>query len=99
MATVRILIAEEPASTTITLDGPLLGDALDQVRNCCTQALSKAPLVRLYLRDVAAIDECGRTLLRDLASQGVDLSAKGIYSSYIVDEIRTEGLSKRRGSR
>ena len=55
--------------------------------------------VRLYRRDVSAIDERGRTMLRYMAAQGVYLTANGIYSSYIVDEIQSAGLSKRRCSR
>ena len=69
MATVRILMADEPAGTKITVDGHLSGDAVEQVQSCCIQALSKAPSVRIYLRDVAVIDERGRALLRDLAAR------------------------------
>ena len=96
MATVRILTADEPTGTKITVDGPLSGDAVEQVQSCCIQALSKAIPVRLYLRDVAVIDERGRALLRDLAAKDVELKANGIYSSYIVDEIRSEELNRRR---
>jgi hypothetical protein len=45
--------------------------------------------VRLYLRDVSSIDERGWTLLRELARTGVGLKARGIYSSYVVDEIQS----------
>jgi hypothetical protein len=38
-------------------------------------------------------------MLRHLAAEGIDLMANGIYSSYIVDEIQSAGLSKRRGCR
>jgi hypothetical protein len=62
------------------------------------QALSKGKPVRLHLRQVSAIDERGRTMLCRLAAEGVDLTANGIYSSYIVDEIRSANLGKRRCS-
>jgi hypothetical protein len=92
----RIMTADEPASTTITVDGRLSGESIEPVQACCIQALANGKPVKLYLRDVSAIDERGRAMLRHLAEEGVDVTAKGIYSSYIVDEIQSASLSKRR---
>ena len=96
---VRIMTADEQTSTTITVDGSLSGEGIEPVQTCCIQALSKGKPVRLHLRDVPAIDECGRTMLRHLSAEGVGLTAKGIYSSYVVDDIQSASLSKRRCSR
>jgi len=93
---IRIMTADGPVSTTITVDGTLSGEGIEPVQTCCIQALSKRRPVRLHLRDVSAIDESGRTMLRHLAAEGVDLTANGIYSSYIVEEIQSAGLDKRR---
>jgi len=93
---IRIMTADEPAGTTITVDGVLSGKTVEPVETCCIQALSSGKPVRLHLRDVSAIDEHGRTTLRHLAAAGVDLTANGIYSSYIVDAIQSEDLRKRR---
>lgn len=95
---IRVITADEAASTTITVDGNLSGESVDPVETCCIEALPKGKPVRLYLRDVSAIDERGRTMLRRLAAEGVDLTANGIYSSYIVAEIQSAGLRKRRYS-
>jgi len=92
---IRIMTADEPASTTITVEGKLSGDGIEPVETCCVQALSQGKPVRLYLRDISAIDERGRTMLRHLAAQGVGLSANGIYSAYIVHQIQSEGLRRR----
>ena len=92
----RIMTADEPASTTITVDGTMSGEGIEPVQTCCIQALSKGKPVRLHLRDVSAIDERGRAMLRHLAEEGVDVTANGIYSSYIVNEIQSASLSKRR---
>jgi len=89
---IRIMTADEPANTTVTVDGKLSGDGVDPVESCCIQAISKGKPVRLYLRDVSTIDERGRTLLRQLAQKGVGLKASGVYSSYIVDEIQSSKL-------
>ena len=96
---VRIMTADEPASTTITVDGTLSGEDIEPVHTCCTQALSRGKPVLLHLRQVSTIDERGRTMLRRLAAEGVELTANGIYSAYIVDEIQSAGLGKRRCSR
>jgi len=93
---IRIMTAEEPGSTTITVDGQLSGKTVEPVEASCIQALSRGKPVRLHLRDVAAIDEQGRTTLRHLAAKGVDLTADGVYSSYIVDGIQSGGASQRR---
>jgi len=95
---IRIVTADGQGSITITVDGTLSGEGIAPVQTCCTQAISKGKLVRLHLRDVSAIDESGRTMLRHLAAEGVDLTANGIYTSYIVDEIQSAGPSKRRCS-
>jgi len=86
---IRVITADELAGTTITVDGKLSGDYVDPVETCCKQAISKGNAVRLYLRDVSSIDERGWTLLRELARTGVGLKARGIYSSYVVDEIQS----------
>src|ERR1039457_6706950 len=86
---IRVITADELASTTITVDGKLSGDCGDPVETCCKQAISKGKPVRLFLRDVSSIDERGWTLLRALAKTGVGLKARGVYSSYVVDEIQS----------
>jgi hypothetical protein len=83
------MTADEPASTTITVDGKLSGEGVEPVETCCIEAILKGKPVRLYLRDVSTIDERGRSLLRKLVEKGVGLKASGIYSSYIVDEIQS----------
>jgi len=96
---IRVMTADEPASTTITVDGKLSGDYVEPVETCCIEAISKGKPVRLYLRDVSTIDERGRTLLRKLVEKGVDLKASGIYSSYVVDEIQSPQRNGRNSHR
>lgn len=93
---IRIMMADEPESITITIDGKLFDEGVEPVETSCIQALSEGKPVRLFLRDVSAIDERGRSMLRRLAAKGINLSAKGIYSAYLVREIQTAGDSDRR---
>jgi hypothetical protein len=84
---IRILRADEPNAITITVDGQLVDDCVDAVETCSYQAMGQGRPVHLFLRDVSYIDDRGRSLLSRLAGKGVQLSASGVYSSYIVAEI------------
>jgi hypothetical protein len=86
-AMIRILTADEPNAITITVDGQLVDDTVDAVEACSHQAMGQGRPVHLFLRDVSHIDEHGRSLLSRLAGKGVQLTASGVYSSYIVAEI------------
>ncbi len=74
---IRIMTADGRGGRTITVDGILSKESVEAVQRCCVEALSKGRPVSLHLRDVSAIDECGRTILRHLAAVGVALTAKG----------------------
>jgi hypothetical protein len=84
---IRILTADERNGITITVDGQLVDDSVGAVETCSYQAMSQGRPVHLFLRDVSHIGEQGRSLLSRLARNGVQLSASGVYSSYIVAEI------------
>jgi len=87
---IRILTTDHPAATEITIDGELVGEYVEAVQNSVDQAIGQKTPVHLFLRDVGQMDEQGRTLLRHLAARGVELSASGLYTSYVVAEIRGE---------
>jgi hypothetical protein len=95
---IRIMTAEEPAVTMITVDGQLAGDNLQAVETSCDQARSNGKPIKLFLRDVSVIDEDGQALLRRLATKGVRLTASGLYTSHIVQSIQPERLPQTRGS-
>jgi hypothetical protein len=85
---IRIFTANERNAIRITIDGQLVGEYVDAVRTCAHDAIAQKRAVHLFLRDVSHIDEPGRALLNQLAARGVRLSASGVYSSYIVEEVR-----------
>jgi hypothetical protein len=84
---IRILTADEPGATTITVDGRLVGEYAEEVENNVRSATQAGKQMRLFLRDVSDIDDIGRALLARLAGQGVQLSASGVYSSYVISNI------------
>ena len=87
---IRIFTTNESSAIKLTVDGRLIGDYVDVVGTCVEQALAMRVPVHLFLRDVSHIDEHARQLLSRLAGKGVQLSACGVYSSYIVAEVRRE---------
>ena len=96
---IRIITADEPDRTTITVDGVLAGESLELIETCCSEALSKGYPVRLHLREVSGIDERGRAMLRRIAARRVEMKANGIYSSYIIDEIQADDARRRNDAR
>jgi hypothetical protein len=86
----RILTTCDPDANIITLDGHLVGDYIDAIETSVQQASGQGKRVHLFLRDVSNIDEHGRRLLSRLAAKGVELSASGVYSSYIVAALRQQ---------
>lgn len=87
---IRVFTASESNAITLTIDGQLVGEYVEAVETSTQEAMKEKRPVRLILRDVSHIDERGRTLLALLAAKGVQLSATGVYSSYIVEEIRQD---------
>jgi len=96
---IRILTTDEPSAITITLDGQLMDESVDAVETSSKQAMASGRPVHLFLRDVSHIDPRGRSLLSRLAGRGVHLSAAGVYSSYVVEEINRGGPQKLNGGR
>jgi hypothetical protein len=97
---IRILTTNEATAVKITVDGQLAGDYVKEVETCIDQETKPQKTVHLFLRDVSNIDEQGCALLSRLAAKGVELSASGVYSSYLVAEIRrgrSNGDRKRNG--
>ena len=86
---IRVTKTEEPSRTVVTIDGQLSGESVGLVERCCIEAGSDGKPVHLFLRDVTAIDDGGRLLLRHLAGNGVRVAGRGVYTAYVVDEVTT----------
>jgi ABC-type transporter Mla MlaB component len=92
---IRIQTANKPGGITIAIDGQLVGDYVEEVEASIRKAAGEQRKnVHLFLRDISHIDETGHSLLSRLAAQGVELSAAGLYSSYVINQIQ-RGLSCR----
>ena len=91
---IRIFTTARPNAITITVDGQFVAEFLETVVTSAHEAIEQDKPVHLFLRDVSHIDEHGRALLTQLAARGVQLSASGVYSCYLVEEIRREQARK-----
>jgi hypothetical protein len=87
---IRIQTANNRGGITIAIDGQLIGQYVEEVEASIRKAIEQHKDLRLFLRDVSHIDETGQLLLSRLAAEGVKLSAVGLYSSYVVTQIRRE---------
>ncbi|MGO9232320.1 MAG: hypothetical protein ACLQKA_24245 [Bryobacteraceae bacterium] len=83
--------AEDGSRTIITIDGELSGGHIEVVGTCCDQDVSTGKPVDLFLRDVLAVDQAGRALVRRLAAKGVHPIASGVYTSYLVRALSPAG--------
>jgi hypothetical protein len=91
----RVTKVEERSKTTLTIDGQLAGDSIGVVEACCCQAASNGKPVDVCLRDITVVDPAGRALLMRLADEGVRLVAKGVYISYLVEELAADRRARR----
>jgi len=85
---IRIQTANDRRGTTIALDGQLVGEYVGEVEASIQKASEQRKNVHLFLRDVSHIDETAHSLLSRVAAQGVELSAAGLYSSYVISQIQ-----------
>ena len=88
---IRIQTADKTDGITIAIDGQLVGEYIQEIEASIRNAIDQHEHVHLFLRDVPEIDETGHALLSRLAAQGVELSATGLYSSYVVTRIQSRG--------
>jgi ABC-type transporter Mla MlaB component len=86
---IRIQTADNPGGITIAIDGQLVREYVEEVEASIRKAGSEQRKnLHLFLRDISHIDETGHSLLSRLAAQGVELSAAGLYSSYVINQIQ-----------
>lgn len=83
----RVNQAQNRFGTVVNVYGQLVGDHVQVVEDCCLKALLNGKPVRVFLRDVSAIDAAGRDLLRRLVERGVRLLGSGIYTSHLVKSL------------
>lgn len=85
---IRVQTISGEDKVTIIVDGQLAGEDVAHIESSVRDAVEPNRTASLFLREVSHIDAAGRKLLYQLAEQGVELTATGVYSSYVVEGIR-----------
>lgn len=90
---IRVTKTEERSRTVVTIDGQLSRECVTVVETCCSQAEAKRKPIYVFLRDVTTVDQAGTMLLRRLAAKGIRLLARGVYTSYLVQTVASDGAA------
>lgn len=98
-AMIRVTKTEELSLTLVTIDGQLRGDSIAIVETCCKDAKASGKPVQLFLRDINVVDQAGELLLSRLAGEGIRLSARGVYTSHLVQSVALASNSRARAAR
>ena len=94
---IRIQATHNAGGVTLALDGQLTAEYVAEVESSIRESMEQSNDVHLFLRNVSHIDETGHVLLSRLASQGVELSATGLYSSHVVNQVQLALSSHKSG--
>lgn len=86
----RIQQTAGATETVITVEGRLVSEYVSAAESCCDQAFSSGKPVIIFLKDVSAIDSDGRALLGRLLARGARIRATGVYTQYVVEEVKRD---------
>jgi len=86
-------------STTVTVDGTLSGEGTSRSKPAVFRRFQKGNQPGFTCATFLPSTSAAIPGFAILLPEGVDLTANDTYSSYIVDEIQSAGLGKRRNSR
>ena len=89
---IRIFTQPNASCSCLRVEGKLAVPWLEELEKCWRTLLATVPqpTVHVHLAQVNFIDDQGRALLREMAQQGVRLTADGVMTSAIVEEITKE---------
>ncbi len=86
----RIQQAAGPTETAITIEGRLVSAYVAAAESCCDEAFSYGKPVVVLLKDVSTVDSDGCALLRRLLSRGARISAVGVYTQHLVEQLERD---------
>jgi anti-anti-sigma regulatory factor len=98
----RITIIDGRARKTILVEGKLAASAVAELESAWKQARQEYPSRRIVvdLSNATLIDSVGRAALVAMVDEGARLAANGIYTRYLIEQVRREtrnaGASRRR---
>jgi len=85
----KVTILGGGAERTLKVEGKLAEPSVSQLESAWKQALhaGDARRIEVDLSDVTFIDPTGEAALMEMIAGGARLTAKGVYSEYVVDRL------------
>ncbi len=83
----RITVKENPEKTVLRLEGKLAGPYVDELERCCEAEAAQHHQVAINLAEVSYIDARGRQALAELHARGAELTAAGLSTCAVVEQI------------
>jgi ABC-type transporter Mla MlaB component len=93
---VKITVVDGRASKRLVVEGKLVGPSVAELESAWNQArLACRGRVVVDLSRMTIIDSGGEAALLAMIGEGARLSAKGVYSEYIVEQLIRKGREVR----
>jgi anti-anti-sigma regulatory factor len=83
----KIIVEKEAKSTTLKLEGRLVGTWAQEVERVWRTETAPSKYVQVDLTDVSFIDDRGKRLLAEMYAAGLEVIASTLESRAIVEEI------------
>lgn len=83
----RITIHNEATTTRFIVEGKLAGPSVEELKTCWHRVASAGLPLLVDLSATTLIDSEGKTLLAEMHRYGVQLSAVGLMTQAIIEEI------------
>jgi anti-anti-sigma regulatory factor len=89
----KITVTETLTESRWMLQGQLVGPWVRELRECWKKMhrTKSAQRCVVDLNDVTVIDKTGERLLRAMSKKGAELVAKGMYTKYLLEKVKTVG--------
>ncbi len=83
----RITVEESTEKTVLKLEGKLAGPYVGEFERCCHAEAARHHRLAINLAEVSYIDERGKQALSEWHAQGAELSAAGLLTCAVVEQI------------
>jgi anti-anti-sigma regulatory factor len=89
----KIIVIETQMENRWILQGQLVGPWVRELRECWKKKprTESGQKCVVDLNDVTFIDKSGERLLRAMSKKGAELVAKGMYTKYLLEKVKTKG--------
>ena len=82
----KVTVADAGSETEVKIEGDLAGSSVTELGDVWERLrqTAKSGKVVIDLSETTSIDACGKRMLMIMASQGAQLTARGVYTEYLI---------------